>query len=268
MAITKTRKFYRLTSEGRSLWSRRNELALSEEQRRILGLVEDCGHMEVIRGRLARYSDQVVERWLTEFEAINLIKAVSARPPTLSEIARKVKPPQLDEADRALYADEAELADISLSRLGIYVSHERVRHRPQSRKPPRDTVALVVEDDPDQLALAVLRLTNAGYRTHAVETVKALFEALKKPAPDAIFLDVLLPDGNGFDVLTTLRRHPFYALLPIVMLTVKAEPADVAKGLSLGADAYVTKPYGRNTLDYVLRYVLNQPAPAYASPGG
>lgn len=268
MGETKRKTFYRLTSEGRALWSRRDQLALSEEFRRILELVDACGHKEVIRSRLARFPDDLVEKWLGEFEATNLIEAIAAKPPKLSQIARRAKLSPAEEAEQRRFAEEADYADISLTRLGIYVSHERVRHRPPSRKPPRETVALVVEDDPDQLALAVLRLTTAGYRVHAVQTVKALLDWLKRQAPDAIFLDVMLPDGDGFDVLATLRAHPAYALVPIVMVTARAETKDVARGLALGADAYVTKPYGRNTLDYVLRYVLNQPAPSYMPPGG
>ena len=81
---------------------------------------------------------------------------------------------------------------------------------------------------------------------------------MQKRTPDAIFLDIGLPDGDGFDVLATLRQHPSCAPLPIILLTAKSEPEDVAKGLALGADGYVTKPYGKNTLDYVLRYVMKQ----------
>jgi len=260
MDRTKTTAWYRLTPEGRALWSRRDELPLPEEYVRLLGLVEACGHKSVIRSRLARHPDAVVERWLTDFEAMNLIEPVAARPPKLAEVARKVKPLPLDDAERRHFAEEANFADISLTGLGVYVSRDRVSHRPPNPKAPLETIALVVEDDPDQLALAVLRLTTAGYRVRSAATVKSFFAALKKQTPDAIFLDVNLPDGDGFDVLAALRRHPAYALLPVVMLTIKAERADVAKGLALGADAYVTKPYGRNTLDYVLRYVLNQPA--------
>jgi CheY-like chemotaxis protein len=75
----------------------------------------------------------------------------------------------------------------------------------------------------------------------------------------------MLPDGDGFDVLAALRQHPAYALLAIVMVTAKTEPENIAKGLALGADAYVTKPYGTNTLDYVLRYVLQQELPDAAA---
>lgn len=264
----KRETFYRLTSEGRALWSKRDELEIPEHCRRILELVEDCGHKEVIRSCLARHPDDVVEGWLTECEATQLIEAIAAEPPKLARIARRAELSPGEEAERLRFAEEADFADISLTRLGVYVSHERVRHRPPSRKGPLETVALVVEDDPDQLALAVLRLTTAGYQVHAVQTVKGLLERLQKQTPDAIFLDISLPDGDGFDVLATLRRHPDFALLPIVMVTVSGEPSDVAKGRALGADAYVTKPYGRNTLDYVLRYVLNQTSPAYVAPAG
>ena len=252
------KNFYRLTSQGRALWSRRKKVALPADYRRILGLVDFNGHVEVIRGQLARYPDHVVDGWLSEFEAINLIEGLSVKPPPLSEIARKVAPPPLEDDEKERFSQDAAFADISLSRLGVYIAHDRVANRRPSHKTPAETLALVVEDDPDQLALAVLRLTNAGYPVQTADCVKALVDALQERTPDAIFLDIMLPDGDGFDVLATLRRHPAYALLPIIMVTAKTEPEDVAKGLALGADGYVTKPYGRNTLDYVLRYVMHQ----------
>lgn len=66
----------------------------------------------------------------------------------------------------------------------------------------------------------------------------------------------MLPDGNGFSVLSDLRRHPRLASLPIVMLTVVNEPAYIAEGLALGADGYVTKPYSKNILIGVIKGVL------------
>jgi DNA-binding response OmpR family regulator len=104
----------------------------------------------------------------------------------------------------------------------------------------------------------VRRLTAAGYVVQSVDCVQALFHRLEATLPDAIFLDVNLPDGNGFEVLATLRQHPSYTHLPIIMLTAEAKAEDIAKGLARGADGYVTKPYGANTLDYILRYVMKQ----------
>lgn len=254
------RRFYRLTSEGRALWTRRESLPLPLEYRRVLGLVDYCGYPEVVRTYLARFPARLVDQWLTEFEALRLIESIAAEDVSLSEVSRK-SPPPVELEDMRVSESEVSFADISLSRLGVYVAYDRVANRPPCDKGPKDTVALVVEDDPDQLALAVLRLTAAGYAVRTAESVKALFDELRRGVPDAIFLDIGLPDGDGFEVLSTLRQHPAYALLPIIMLTAKKEPEEVAKGLALEADGYITKPYGRNTLDYALRYVLKQAAP-------
>ena len=257
--MTQERKFFRLTAEGRSLWERRTTLPLPPDYRRILGLVDYCGHPEVIRSYLAKYPGRVVDEWLGEFEALRLIESIPATEVSLSEISRKAEPPPLEDDDIRSTEAEVKFVDNSLSRLGVYVAYDRYANRPASQKAPKDTVALIVEDDPDQLALAVLRLTAAGYAVQTAESVEALYRMLEESAPDAIFLDVGLPDGNGFDVLATLRLHPSFTLLPIIMLTVKSEPEDIAKGLALGADGYIAKPYGRNTLDYAVRYVLKQP---------
>ena len=218
--------FYRLTAEGRSLWSRRDVLELPPDYRRILGLVESAGHHEAIAPYL-----------LAEFEALRLI-----------------------EPD-----PEVSFADISLTRLGVYVNYERISRRAPLARSPAETVALIVEDDPDQLALAVMRLTLAGYPVKTADGVQALFRYLEQHLPDAIFLDVMLWDGNGFDALATLRQDPKHADLPVIMVTSQAEPEDVAHGLALGCDGYVTKPYGANTLEYVLRYVMKQEIPLNGS---
>ena len=252
------RTFYRLTSEGRSLWARRNEGRLPHDYRRILGMVDYAGYAEVIHSHLARYPARVVDEWLTEFEALRLIESISAADVSLEEISRDTAPPPVDPADLGGTPPEVSFADISLTRLGLYVAYERIANRAPTAKAPGETVALVVEDDPDQRALAVRRLNAAGYVVRTADSVRALF------------------DGSGAagaylptEVLATLRRHPVYTLVPIIMLTVRSDSADVGKGLALGADGYVTKPYGRNTLDYVLRYVMKQevpPAPAGDGP--
>lgn len=252
-------RFYQLTAEGRSLWSRRESMDLPLDYRRILGLVEFDGHREVIASHLARYPAERVAAWLAEFEALRLIEAVPLpEEKTLPELARQKSSPPLELEDRERFEPETSFADISLTRLGAYVNFERIAHRVPSTKAPGETVALVVEDDPDQLALAVLRLTVAGYPVKTADGVHAMIKSLEQGLPDAIFLDVMLWDGNGFDVLAALRRHPRYAGLPVIMVTSRAEPEDVARGLQLGCDGYITKPYGPNTLDYVLRCVMKQ----------
>ena len=120
---------------------------------------------------------------------------------------------------------------------------------------------LLVEDDPDQAALGDLRISMAGYRVRLARSRRETIVDLKtQPAPDVVLLDVMLPDGNGFDILGKLRARPEFAMLPIVLLTVKAELANIRKGLALGADGYITKPYSKNQLVEVIGRVLRHPA--------
>jgi CheY-like chemotaxis protein len=253
------KRFYRLTAEGHSLWSRRDTVRLPLDYRRILGTVDFDGHREVIGAHLARFPAQRVEEWLNEFEMLNLIEpAELPEEKTLDELVEEKSAPPIEEEDREALPPEASYADMSLTRAGVYVNEWRVANRQPINKSPAETVVLVVEDDPDQLALAMLRLTMAHYPVKTATGVQDLFKSLDESLPDAILLDVVLPDGNGFDALSAIRRHPRYAHLPVVMVTAETAPESVSLGLELGCEGYITKPYGVNTLEYVLRYVLKQ----------
>jgi CheY-like chemotaxis protein len=236
----------------------RQKVKLPLEYRRFLGLVDHCGHVSVLRSLLGRFSGAQVEAWLQQFENLRLVEYGAAPEIAVSVIGQKMAPPPVEPEDNTFYEDVSAFADISLSRMGVYLSQERICNREPSPKTVDRTRALVVEDDPDQLALAVRRLTEAGYRVDTADRVTTLLGYLQARTPDAIFLDINLPDGNGFGVLAGVRSHPSFTHVPVVMLTVKTERADIAKGLALGADAYVTKPYGTNTLEYVLRYLMKQ----------
>ena len=157
------------------------------------------------------------------------------------------------------YLRDAKSAGETLARTGAFLATDRIRGRKLPQKDPADTVVLVVEDDPDQRALADLRVSMAGYKVRVADSVKAFLQGmLDEGAPDLLLLDVSLPDGDGFEVLQKLRRHPSFGALPVVMLTAKNEPEDIGRGLVLGADGYVTKPYTRNILADVIRQVLKQ----------
>lgn len=253
------KNYFKLTTEGHSLWSRRDKVRLPLDYRRILGAVQFNGHREVIAAHLARFPAQRIGEWLAEFEALNLIEPGELpEEKTLPQLADEKSAPPIEEEDREDFPPEASYADVSLTQLGVYVNHWRVANRPVTTKSPAETRVLVVEDDPDQLALAMLRLTMARYPVKTADGVQALFKSLEQSLPDAILLDVVLPDGNGFDALAAIRRHPRYAHLPIVMVTSETAPESVSLGLELGCEGYITKPYGVNTLEYVLRFVLKQ----------
>lgn len=107
---------------------------------------------------------------------------------------------------------------------------------------------LIVEDEQDILQLVKHYLEKEGFR--AITAMNGL-EALKKvkeEKPDLVVLDLMLPEIDGLEVCKRLRSVPDTAMLPVLMLTAKAEESDTIVGLELGADDYVTKPFSPKTL--------------------
>ena len=237
------------------------EINFPTDYRRILALIEVGGHIDVLRGRLRRFSDQMIDEWLKELEEL---KMVESRPAgeldAITFTGARLPPlPTLTDEDRKRLAKTTVIAGATLLRSGSFLSGDRIANLKPLGKTRADTVVLLVEDDPDQAALAELRLGLAGYQVHTVDRAKALSSYLRQQKrPDLLLLDVMLPDGNGFDILAQLRGRPDFSTLPIVLLTAKTELVDIRNGLALGADGYVTKPYSKNQLTEVLHHVLKQ----------
>jgi CheY-like chemotaxis protein len=257
--MVKEGKIYRLTDEGRKAWESQ-DVAIPAEYRRILWLIETEAHVDVVRGCLREYPDELLDEWLGELEELDLLRSKqTAVEYDLNLFAADAKARALLEEDTVRLDQLAIEAGGKLSRTGVYIAEDRLMHRAGVEKPPAETVVLVVEDDPDQLALADLRVSMAGYVVRVADTVNALLHSLlEHGTPDLLVLDVMLPDGDGFDVLAKMRRHAMYAMLPIVMLTAKNDADDIRRGLTLGADGYVTKPYSKNILAGTIRRVLKQ----------
>ena len=106
----------------------------------------------------------------------------------------------------------------------------------------RDELILVVEDDASLRLGLQKTLRSAGYRVRCAATGPEGLAAALAERPAVVLLDVMLPGKNGFEVCEELREHD--ADLPIVMLTAKGEEQDRVRGLRLGADDYVVKPFG------------------------
>jgi CheY-like chemotaxis protein len=255
---------YNLTAAGKDALAKGGGAGFPLDYLRILGLIQVEGHPEVIRGRLRRFPDQLIEEWLKELADLKMIEAgpeADLEDFTFTGLRVPLLPPLADEDAKRL-ARTTVIAGATLLRSGSFLADERIANLPPLAKEAAETVILLVEDDPDQMALAELRLTMAGYVVRKVDRAKELSRFLREEArPDLLLLDVLLPDGNGFDILGQLRGRPEFATLPIVLLTVKAELADIRNGLALGADGYITKPYSKNQLAEVIGRVLKQPSP-------
>jgi len=117
---------------------------------------------------------------------------------------------------------------------------------------------LVVEDEKDILQLVKLYLEKERFR---VVTAMTGLDGLKQVAeehPDLVVLDLMLPEMNGLDVCKRIRAKTETAMLPIIMLTAKAEESDTVIGLELGADDYVTKPFSPKALTARVKALLRR----------
>ena len=102
----------------------------------------------------------------------------------------------------------------------------------------------LLEDDDSIRKLVVYALQNQGYAAEGFETPSAFWEAIGKMIPELLLLDIMLPEEDGLSILQKLRNDPKTASLPIIMLTAKATEYDRVQGLDLGADDYLSKPFG------------------------
>jgi len=107
---------------------------------------------------------------------------------------------------------------------------------------------LIVEDERDILQLVKHYLEKEGFRTVVATTGLEALKQVSEGKPDLVVLDLMLPELDGLEVCKRLRSAPGTAMLPIIMLTAKAEESDTIVGLELGADDYVTKPFSPKTL--------------------
>ena len=105
---------------------------------------------------------------------------------------------------------------------------------------------LLVEDEPAIAEPLAETLTREGFHLEVAGTAAGAVEAAARVRPDLILLDLMLPDGSGFDVCREVRRD---SQVPIIMLTARGDEADRVIGLELGADDYVVKPFSAREVD-------------------
>ena len=118
------------------------------------------------------------------------------------------------------------------------------------------TNLLLIDDDQELCELIGSWLSMEGFEVHACHDTQSARLHLHTHTPDAIILDVMLPDGNGLELLKQLRRD--HADLPVLMLSARGEPLDRILGLELGADDYLAKPCDPRELTARVRAVLRR----------
>jgi DNA-binding response OmpR family regulator len=123
---------------------------------------------------------------------------------------------------------------------------------------------LVVDDEAVLVETIAYNLEQAGYAVVTAADGASALEAAQREKPDLIILDLMLPEMDGLEVCRQLRREENTATTPIMMLTAKGEEIDKVVGLEVGADDYVTKPFGRRELLARVRALLRRTD--YATP--
>ena len=102
----------------------------------------------------------------------------------------------------------------------------------------------IVEDDKNIREIEMFALKNSGYAVEEFENAKSFFSRSAEKVPDLVLLDIMLPDMDGLEIVKKLRSRPDTVRVPIILVTAKTTELDKVKGLDIGADDYLTKPFG------------------------
>ena len=129
----------------------------------------------------------------------------------------------------------------------------------------------VVEDDTSIREIETIALKNSGHIVSSFQKAEEFYKAVKVKLPNMIILDVMLPDEDGYEILKKLRLNPSTQSIPVIMVTAKTAEIDMIRGLDIGADDYIKKPFSVMELitrvKAVLRRTMSKDASKYITVG-
>jgi DNA-binding response OmpR family regulator len=121
---------------------------------------------------------------------------------------------------------------------------------------------LIADDEPNIVTALEFLLKRAGYDVRIAANGEEALALVASYVPDLVLIDIMMPLKSGYEVCRKLRERPDWRHIKIVMVTAKGREAEVNKGLSIGADLYVTKPFSTQELIAAVDRLLADPAPA------
>ncbi len=265
--------FYVRTEFG-NICSQDAEVTMSPAFRRMLRELDGTRSVAELGPLFPHLDTEDLDLWLSELERQKMIARATGRlaspaqrvsealpapksAPPKSEMGKSTRPAEpggeLTRTAR-MVAVEASTTASSMGREGFFMSPAGAR---QPLPADGQRLILVVEDDELQAQMAARILQTDGHLIRLAASGEASRAALlERPMPDLVLLDVELPDTDGFTLLKQMRAHPVYQLMRVVMLTARADRADIAKGILLGADGYLTKPYRPEMIKMAVRQAL------------
>ena len=118
---------------------------------------------------------------------------------------------------------------------------------------------VLAEDEPQIARLIEFKLKKEGYEVTWKENGEEALKAIKANKPDLILLDIMMPVMDGYEVLRRLKEDENLKSIPVIMLTARAQERDVVKGIDMGAEDYITKPFHPAELLARVKRILGKP---------
>jgi DNA-binding response OmpR family regulator len=115
---------------------------------------------------------------------------------------------------------------------------------------------VIVEDEPDTAEMFSEMIRLSGYQVFKSYGGNSAIDLIVEEQPDAIIMDVMMPDLSGLDALRIIRKDPRIANIPVIVVSAKSLPADIREGLDAGASMYLTKPVAFQDLNNAVRNVI------------
>ena len=182
-----------------------------------------------------------------------MIPAAAAPPPVVNP-APAAKDPA---ADKVVLDPEFRIGTSRLEADGYFIAV--ARRNLGAGEPSGGNKIMFVEDEPVTNAVLKKVLTTDGFEAYGAFDSAGLGKLLKQHGlPDIILLDIELPTVSGLQILSRIRKHPKMHAIPVVMVTSRAEMSDVVRGMSLGANGYLSKPVAVESLRAILRQILGR----------
>lgn len=119
---------------------------------------------------------------------------------------------------------------------------------------------LIADDEPSIVAAVEFLLQRGGYEVHVARNGEEALELVESNHPDLVLLDVMMPLKSGYEVCTRIRERDDWRNIKVIMLSAKGRDAEVTRGLSLGADVYITKPFSTRDLMAKIKSLLEPQA--------
>ena len=120
------------------------------------------------------------------------------------------------------------------------------------------TKILIADDEPNIVAALEFLLQRSGYEVHVARNGDEALKLVEATHPDLVLLDVMMPQKSGYEVCMRIRERADWRHIKIIMLSAKGRDAEVSKGLSIGADIYITKPFSTRELMDKIKDLLGQ----------